>query len=426
MTRQRFSLLLFFVFASIHFFYAIPSVFAGSGSALLYFSPVRDTAIVGHPFSISLWVKPGDVPVDTLTVHAFFLEDFLEISLVVFHESINDVDSNYEVNNEDGTFSLTATVGEPVRESMAFATITLLPKQKGGAVFSFQKSLTALSVGGQHMPFFTDDSYYTIRTEEQKSKDSDAPIIAKDSVSELIVGDRVLFIRNDISTSSLFRGDPPILRGTTNIPGATIRFSVDSGLLSANVRAGGEGTWEWELPDILLPGVYHVLMSATHPQYPTLQDIDLFDIEVVNNDVRETLFQIDVLASEDRVRGGSSLPFIVRLSDDASTLEEQSQTLLHLAYHVEDPSHGLLTEFEENVVLVGPQWEKSYNIDIPKKAERGTYTVYATIALNDVVVAGNATTFHVGLSAMVIVAIIALGLVFIGGIFFLVQKYTKR
>ncbi len=373
------------------------SVAYAADTAALYISPLHGQFVVGETFVTHLWLKPGPAKVDTVVADVIFPEDFLEVEAVTPQVPFTKKLSTFGFDNESGTVTIALSAIGGVRQDVPVAEILFRAKQVGGAV-PFFKTGARLLAAGQDVPFEVSlmSRYELIEPGVTDSQDLSWPS-QTDSAPDAVIDDQLVSIRNEISpTSSAFKGDTPTLRGTT-VPGARVYIDVDSGLTRGYTRAAGDGTWEWSLSDEVLPGVYNVKVVAVHPRSDLVQDIDLTSIEVVRLEVAQTLFSISLDPVPDRVLPGEQMTLKIVLSHSGSTEDEQAQTPARLRYYIEGPAGSLFLENEpENVVIAGQEEVIEKQIDIPKDAEKGKYTAYATVALNDNVIGGNSKEFFVG------------------------------
>ncbi|MBU1131834.1 cohesin domain-containing protein [Patescibacteria group bacterium] len=240
----KFFLLLFLTLVGMNFVSASPAL---AESADLIVSPLKGEFAVGQEFSVKVLMKNGGKTIDAVRANLNFPAELLEVKKVMLSRSFPVMSGGNFYDNEKGTISWGGAVYRGLEKNSIFAEIVFRVKKIGNARVDFSPG-TKMLFNGIDIPFNTGAGNYVLATSAQPFGLKSIETPAKKDPS----------IKNTYTVLPGALETMPLILGKTNVPGALVRFDIDNGLYSEEIKSDSLGKWHWYLPEDLAAGRYSI------------------------------------------------------------------------------------------------------------------------------------------------------------------------
>jgi len=344
--------------------------------AIIYVSPITAQYQVGSVVPIKLWLKVGEFPINKFEIVGSFSEDFLELEHLSVADYIQSNSSTTKFDNEGGTFTVNGKIEGGLVEDTAVATLFFKVKKEGSAGINLYP-VTTVFVNDQPYPIGLSSAMYFLRADAPKKTIIDESLLNDDLGLATSASD------NEIVNSSIFIGEPPLIKGIVKSSGSRIELSVDNGLVEDRVFANGLGEWLWPLPTTLLPGAYVVKISVIDTGAMKIKQVDWIDVEVIKTDVSKNLFKLIVDSTDRNIKPGDSFNFnfsLLNLGNQGIPSDQYT-----VEYYIEDEGQSTILEDEVklNQEILDSHQAIIRSVLIPKDGKAGEYSIYAKLKMNN-------------------------------------------
>jgi len=380
---------IFFFLISLSFiFIANPAKAVNS----LLISPLQGRYEVGTTFMAKLWLKVDNYPINKFFADIVFDEDFIEISSLEMASFVtSDSTASSSFNNKAGLASVAGLINGGMKEDGAVAKIYFKVKQKGMARVRLKQTSKIFTNEGWQVSLTTGPSTYQLLEKDSSTS------VDKEDTKYIITSEEGGFsgISNKISSSSALVGNPPFLKGVTDILSARIEFDIDDGLIVDRVFTNSQGIWSWYLPRILPAGNYAIKITAIHPEDIKKRHIQWVESEVRVLDAALALYKIYINTSTLPQSPSPGDQITLDLHMPALLGNTDNKKQFRLSYYIEDADNNIFYENEEDIIHLGKKLELSKTIHLPKGATEGKYIIYVNIKYNDEMIFADSASFTV-------------------------------